>query len=271
MLQASFISNIKLLNVRIANHTVLGSSTKLECTYDLEGENLYSVKWYKNGDEFFRYLPKSKPKIQVFEKQGIYIDIDKSNSNEVVLKSLELSSSGTYRCEVSAEAPSFQTVFQDRDMITVEGPRIAGLQHEYNVGDTVNANCTSSKMQFHAQLIWYINKEKANSTIVQGPYYKEHFAGSERLVTTVLGLSFNVTDGHYKSGEIYLKCTARLASFYLHSDEKIVKFTKRPPTESIISNQVQQAKIQDKTSISVQNTPNIIHLACGLLFCLRNN
>lgn len=45
--------------------------------------------------------------------------IDKSNSTEVVLKSLELSSSGTYRCEVSAEAPSFQTVFQDRDMITV--------------------------------------------------------------------------------------------------------------------------------------------------------
>lgn len=55
-----------------------------------------------------------------------------------------------------------------------------------------------------------------------------------------------MTDGHYKSGEIYLKCAAQLASFYLHSDEKIVKFTKRPPTESIISNQVQQAKIQGK-------------------------
>lgn len=36
-----------------------------------------------------------------------------------MLKSLEVSSSGTYRCEVSAEAPSFQTVFQDRDMITI--------------------------------------------------------------------------------------------------------------------------------------------------------
>jgi len=79
---ASFISNIKLLNVRIANHTVLGSSTKLECTYDLEGENLYSVKWYKNGDEFFRYLPKSKPKIQVFEKRGIYIDV----SNQIIIQ-----------------------------------------------------------------------------------------------------------------------------------------------------------------------------------------
>lgn len=53
----------------------MGSSTKLECTYDLEGENLYSVKWYKDGDEFFRYLPKSVPEIQVFEQQGIYIDV----------------------------------------------------------------------------------------------------------------------------------------------------------------------------------------------------
>ncbi|XP_050059077.1 uncharacterized protein LOC114129323 isoform X1 [Aphis gossypii] len=272
MLQAPFINNLKLLNVRIANHTILGSSTTLKCTFDLEGEHLYSVKWYKNGDEFFRYLPKSKPNIQVFEKSGIYIDIDKSNSTEVVLKSLELSSSGTYRCEVSAEAPSFQTVFQDRDMITVEEiPWISGLQHEYNVGETVNANCTSSKMEIHAQLVWYINNEKANSTVEQGPYYKKYFAGSGQLVTTVLGLSFTVTDGHYKNGEIYLKCAARLSTHYLlYSDEKIIRFTKRPPTESIISNQVKQAKMQEN-SISVQNTPNIIHMVCVLVFCLRNN
>lgn len=77
----SFISNLKLLNVRIANHTVLGASTTLKCTYDLEGENLYSVKWYKDGDEFFRYLPKSTPKIQVFERDGIYIDV----SNRIML------------------------------------------------------------------------------------------------------------------------------------------------------------------------------------------
>ncbi|XP_025413825.1 uncharacterized protein LOC112685965 isoform X2 [Sipha flava] len=277
-LQASFVRNIKLLNVRIANHTVLGTSTKLECTYDLQGETLYSVKWYKDGDEFFRYLPKSVPKIQVFEKQGIYIDIDKSNSNEVVLKSLELSSSGTYRCEVSAEAPSFQTVFQDRDMITVEeGPRIVGLLPEYNVGETVNANCTSSKMKSYAQLVWYINEEQANSTVLQGPYFKVHHPGSnEQLVTTVLGLSFKVTDSHFKSGHTYLKCAAQLTSVYLHSDKQIVKFTKRPPTESIISNTVQLANKIQVTSISARNAgpDHVIRLvACvPLLFRgLRHN
>lgn len=45
-----------------------------------------------------------------------------------------------------------------------ERPSIDGLQLEYNVGETVNANCTSSKMTFHTHLIWYINKEQVNKT-----------------------------------------------------------------------------------------------------------
>ena len=28
----------------------------MTCDFDLEGQALYSVKWYKNGQEFFRYM-----------------------------------------------------------------------------------------------------------------------------------------------------------------------------------------------------------------------
>ena len=28
------------------------------CLYDLEGAALYSLKWYKNGREFFRIMPR---------------------------------------------------------------------------------------------------------------------------------------------------------------------------------------------------------------------
>lgn len=38
---------------------------------------------------------------------------------QVVLQSVNLSSSGRYRCEVSAEAPSFQTVTDHGDMTVV--------------------------------------------------------------------------------------------------------------------------------------------------------
>lgn len=37
----------------------------------------------------------------------------------VVLQSVNLSTTGRYRCEVSAEAPSFQTVSDHGDMIVV--------------------------------------------------------------------------------------------------------------------------------------------------------
>lgn len=39
-----------------------------------------------------------------------YLQIHNSTDNIVVLKSVNLSSTGRYRCEVSAEAPSFETV-----------------------------------------------------------------------------------------------------------------------------------------------------------------
>lgn len=48
-----------------------------------------------------------------------YLQLHNSTDNAVVLKSVNLSSTGRYRCEVSAEAPSFQTVSDHGDMIVV--------------------------------------------------------------------------------------------------------------------------------------------------------
>lgn len=48
-----------------------------------------------------------------------YLQIHNSTDNVVVLKSVNLSSTGRYRCEVSAEAPSFETVSDHGDMIVV--------------------------------------------------------------------------------------------------------------------------------------------------------
>lgn len=42
-----------------------------------------------------------------------------SSSTVVLLSSVQLSSSGIYRCDVSGEAPSFQTVTEHREMMVV--------------------------------------------------------------------------------------------------------------------------------------------------------
>ncbi|XP_066908485.1 uncharacterized protein [Halyomorpha halys] len=115
------IYGLRLTEVRIDKHTVRGNMSRLECKFDLQGESLYSVKWYKDGHEFYRYLPRDSPPGQVFPLNGVRVIQDESNESQVTIGPLELSSSGRYRCEVSAEAPSFQTVSDHGDMLTVDG------------------------------------------------------------------------------------------------------------------------------------------------------
>lgn len=69
------VSALKLTELKIDKHTVKGNSTVLECKFDLEGETLYAVKWYKDGNEFYRYLPKDDPQIQVFPLPGVNVDV----------------------------------------------------------------------------------------------------------------------------------------------------------------------------------------------------
>ena len=48
------IAGIELRHVGVPSFAIQGSSAILECDYDLEGQALYSVKWYKNAQEFYR-------------------------------------------------------------------------------------------------------------------------------------------------------------------------------------------------------------------------
>lgn len=52
-----------------------GDNVNLICNYDMEGDVLYSVKWYKGKHEFYRYTPKENPAMKVFAASGITVDV----------------------------------------------------------------------------------------------------------------------------------------------------------------------------------------------------
>lgn len=52
-----------------------GDNANLICNYDMEGDTLYSVKYYKGRREFYRYTPKEIPAIKVFPHPGIRIEV----------------------------------------------------------------------------------------------------------------------------------------------------------------------------------------------------
>jgi hypothetical protein len=78
--------SLRLLSMRVDTHVINGNSTTLECLYDLESEALYSVKWYKDGNEFYRYIPNDLPQTQVYPLPGVHVDVSTFQNSDLYLK-----------------------------------------------------------------------------------------------------------------------------------------------------------------------------------------
>lgn len=183
-----------MTEIRIPKHIMRHEDAVLGCKFDLDGESLYSVKWYKDGFEFYRYVPRDMPPGQVFPLPGVDVELQNSTDISVVLRSVSLQSTGRYRCEVSGEAPSFQTVSGHEDMIVVvtpkHGPQITGGQPRYQIGDMVRVNCTSAASKPVCHLSWLINGMHANRSLLRP--YEPKVVGREGLEVARLGLEFRV-------------------------------------------------------------------------------
>lgn len=130
-----------------------------------------------------------------------------------MLRDVTLQSSGRYRCEVSAEAPSFQTVSDHGDMVVValpeEGPKITGGLPRYQIGDWVHVNCSSGRSKPATTLSWYINGDLVTERMLLIPY-SPFVTGREGLETSTLGLKFQVRHKHFKKGDMKLKVSELL-------------------------------------------------------------
>lgn len=89
----------------------------LDCKYDLEGDQLYDVKWYKDGQHFFRCQPNGQ--VQEFQLDGIKIyptNFATIGSCPLTLIGLNFKSGGEYKCEVTTEGPSFKAIAKSAKM-----------------------------------------------------------------------------------------------------------------------------------------------------------
>lgn len=51
---------------------------QLQCDYDLGNDTLYSVKWYKEHEEFYRFVPKAHPQANSYKVEGVHVDVSYS-------------------------------------------------------------------------------------------------------------------------------------------------------------------------------------------------
>ncbi|KAH7952145.1 hypothetical protein HPB52_019361 [Rhipicephalus sanguineus] len=214
---------LRLVRIDMPSVVIRGEPLWLNCSFDLESDDLYSVKWYKNNTEFYRYLPSEIPPGQAYDLPGVNVDVSRSSAGSLFLKKADLKTEGHYTCEVSADAPSFETVRTEKELkvyvLPRKGPAIRGTKPHYRIGDVVNVTCYASATKPPAVLKWYINGEQVR------PEYETVypiFRDRDHLYHSSLGLTFKAESRHFAYGTMKLKCTATVSGAYSLSSEKIV-------------------------------------------------
>lgn len=65
------MTGLRGVRVRVPEAVRRGEQARLHCDYDLEGDALYSVKWYIGRREFYRFTPRERPQLKVFPIPGL--------------------------------------------------------------------------------------------------------------------------------------------------------------------------------------------------------
>ena len=111
-----------------------------------------------------------------------------------------------------------------------EKPRITGIKEKYQIGETMEALCTSWQSHPPANLTWFINEEKVMMETARPTYIniipkaRDEYLRPQKVreeyddtFTSVLGLRFEISRHHFKHGAIKLKCSSSLLTIYWQS------------------------------------------------------
>ncbi|KAJ8961278.1 hypothetical protein NQ318_008963, partial [Aromia moschata] len=139
---------LRALRIHVPEVVQSGDTVTLSCEYDLEQVALYSIKWYWNDVEFYRFVPKESPPFRAFPMTHVNIDTSRSGPTEVTLKGVRRQLTGDYKCEVSADGPLFHTEIRVAHMIVADlpdGNPVMDIEPaKVELGKRMEARCYSS-------------------------------------------------------------------------------------------------------------------------------
>ncbi|XP_054271566.1 uncharacterized protein LOC128992153 [Macrosteles quadrilineatus] len=243
-----------------------GENVHLVCNFDTGDAKLYSVKWYKDENEFFRYMPDQRPPTQLFPLEGVLLEESLSGIDHVTLRDVTYDTSGSYRCEVSTEAPNFETVFSNHNMSVLsypqDDPHLVAAQDVYSSGELVLVNCSAPPTYPPPNITFYINNDKTEEWLLERGPETPHEDGTR---STWTALRFHAERQHFLPPEDVLEVRCDVAAPPLPSSSVRTHLYLATPHSS--PNQKLAQKTYRNHGRAVVVPGNMILLAV-LLFCL---
>lgn len=66
---------LKWVRVNLPQYRRPGETAQLQCDYDLGNDTLYAVKWYKDDEEFYRFVTKERPQATSHRVDGVRVAV----------------------------------------------------------------------------------------------------------------------------------------------------------------------------------------------------
>ncbi|KAG7174867.1 hypothetical protein Hamer_G028689 [Homarus americanus] len=220
---------LRVSGVLVPPVVVSGTTVELECNYHHSLDRpdpLYSVKWYRDVNQFYEYIPKRKPPIRVFPVPHINVDESHSTREKVRLTGVTRETSGSFRCEVMGDKPFFETDDHTVNMTVVDvplwGPEVWGVAQGDKVrpGEHLVARCQVGDSDPPAEISWTVNSEAA-PTFAHLPRSLGRDQRGRPLQVSELRVT--VTEEWLARGAVTLGCQVTVSSVY-HKSVNVTLF-----------------------------------------------
>ncbi|XP_032683664.1 uncharacterized protein LOC116850012 isoform X2 [Odontomachus brunneus] len=214
-------TGLKDLTINVPAMVRSGDTVTLSCHYDLEGSSLYTIQWFLDNNEFYRYVFDRVPPASSFNVSGIQVNISKSNTHDVTLVDVSRKLTGWYKCEVSASSPSYHTMIQSARMEVADAPKtdptIRTEKERIAVGETLRVNCTTGNSRPASNVTWKLNGDFIGESTGQFIMHYHKTSHPDESKTTKSLVEFRVTKDMFRNGRLRLRCTAFIQDVYRKS------------------------------------------------------
>ncbi|XP_047475436.1 uncharacterized protein LOC125029533 [Penaeus chinensis] len=219
---------IRITRVKVPPLLKVGDEGDLDCIWETEKDEMYSIKWYQEGHEFYRYTPSSRDPIQIFDPPTLDVDREGSWGGSVRIANVTLAAEGSFHCEVSADAPTFHTASDTAHIRIVDlpdsNPVIQGMKPQYLPSDWVDLTCISRRSKPAPVLTFRINSELATAGWLEP---QENRQDENGLFTSSLRLRFSLLPRLLEEGDVRVLCVAEIDGIYREASEEMLLISPR--------------------------------------------
>nr|XP_046917961.1 rho GTPase-activating protein gacZ-like isoform X1 [Dermatophagoides farinae] len=162
-MNVQYVNAIRSLRIMAPDYIFYRDPMWLNCSViDLDYNQIYSIKWFKDNDEMYRFITADETSPRTFyDTPGIVIDESRSNYGNLYILHADFKTEANFRCEVLAEN-DFTTAIQIKKIRVYYIPRdgqpiIVGKKSHFGPNEPVNLTCTSPMSTPAARLVVNLN------------------------------------------------------------------------------------------------------------------